>query len=77
TRKQTLFPYPRLFRSDRDDFRRQTGQVSLGLGSDFVTAALRDAGLTAAAVRPLPPEPQAKGPALFIATGTRPAAERP
>lgn len=56
---------------DRDDFRRQTGQVSLGLGPEFVVGAMGDAKLENATVRPLPPEPQAKGPALFLATGAR------
>lgn len=53
---------------DRDDFRRQTGQVALGLAPEFVAGAMREAKLKDATVRPLPPEPQAKGPALFLAT---------
>lgn len=56
---------------DRDDFRRQTGQVSLGLAPAFVSAAMNEAGLTGGAVRPLPPEAGAKGPALFLAVGRR------
>jgi ubiquinone/menaquinone biosynthesis C-methylase UbiE/DNA-binding transcriptional ArsR family regulator len=55
---------------DRDDFRRQMGQVSLGLSTEFVSAAMKNANLANATVRPLPPEPAAKGPALFLATGT-------
>jgi ubiquinone/menaquinone biosynthesis C-methylase UbiE/DNA-binding transcriptional ArsR family regulator len=56
---------------DRDDFRRQTGQVSLGLSPEFVTGAMKDANVQDATIRPLPPEPAAKGPALFVATGHR------
>jgi ubiquinone/menaquinone biosynthesis C-methylase UbiE/DNA-binding transcriptional ArsR family regulator len=56
---------------DRDDFRRQMGQASLGLSADFVAGAMRDAGLADATDRPLPPEGGAKGPALFLATGAR------
>ena len=61
---------------DRDDFRRQTGQMSLGLAEAFVTKAMTGAGLEQASIRPLPPEPTAKGPALFVATATRSGAEQ-
>lgn len=54
---------------DRDDFRRQTGQLSLGLAPDLVRDAMSRAKLENVAVRPLPPEVQAKGPALFLGTG--------
>lgn len=54
---------------DRDDFRRQMGQLSLGLSPEFVAGAMNEAKLEEAVVRPLPPEPAAKGPALFLATG--------
>lgn len=56
---------------DRDDFRRQMGQLSLGLSAEFVAGSMNDVNLVDAAVRPLPPEPAAKGPALFLATGRR------
>jgi ubiquinone/menaquinone biosynthesis C-methylase UbiE/DNA-binding transcriptional ArsR family regulator len=56
---------------DRDDFRRQTGQQSLGLAPTFVERAMADAGLGGGVAKPLPPEPQAKGPALFLAVGRR------
>lgn len=56
---------------DRDDFRRQMGQVSLGLAMEFIAGAMKAAKLEKATVRPLPPEPAAKGPALFLATASR------
>ena len=52
---------------DRDEFRRQLGQQSLGFEPPRMEAMLREAGFGGATVRPLPPEPQAKGPALFLA----------
>jgi ArsR family transcriptional regulator len=55
---------------DRDDFRRQMGQQVLGFEPGRVETWLREAGFGSVAARPLPPEPQAKGPALFVATGS-------
>jgi ArsR family transcriptional regulator len=57
---------------DRDDFRRHTGQVSLGFAPEDLTARLTASGLTDVTVTPLPPEPAAKGPALLLATAVHP-----
>ena len=62
-----------LFPHDRDDFRRQLGQVHAGFEPRQMTQLLGDAGLGDASVHPLPPAPDAKGPALFLATATKPA----
>lgn len=56
---------------DRDDFRRQLGQVSLGFAPDDMRGALRSAGFSEPTVRPIPPESQVRGPALFLATGRK------
>ena len=56
---------------DRDDFRRQMGQQHLGFDPADLTKLLTSAGFTSAIVRPLSPEPDAKGPALFLATAAR------
>jgi ubiquinone/menaquinone biosynthesis C-methylase UbiE/DNA-binding transcriptional ArsR family regulator len=56
---------------DREEFRRQTGQMSLGLEPKVVEKMLGDAGFEKIATRPLTPEMNAKGPALFLATGSR------
>ena len=56
---------------DREDFRRQLGQTRLGFDAKELEQLLADAGFAHATVRPLPPEPNAKGPALFLATATR------
>lgn len=57
---------------DRDDFRRQMGQQCLGFDVEAMKQMLATAGLASATCRPLAPEPEAKGPALFLATATRP-----
>jgi ArsR family transcriptional regulator len=61
-----------LIRHDRDDFRRQMGQHTFGFDRDQVREMSAEAGLAKPAFRELSPEPQAKGPALFLATASRP-----
>ena len=58
---------------DRDDFRRQLGQTRLGFDAKELEQLLAQAGFNATqiSIRPLPPEPNAKGPALFLATAVR------
>ena len=56
---------------DRDDFRRQLGQTRLGFDPKELSQLLLEAGFTSPRIVPLPPEPAAKGPALFLATGER------
>jgi ArsR family transcriptional regulator len=59
-----------LLRHDRDDFRREMGQVRLGFDLDELCSMMGEAGLVGVSVRALAPEPQAKGPALALATGS-------
>ncbi len=61
-----------LARHDDQPFARRLGQARLGFAPADLTRALAAAGLTGATVRPLPPEPGAKGPALLLATAHRP-----
>ncbi len=61
-----------LMRHDRDDFRRQLGQQSMGFTIDELQTRLTDVGFTRARCRPLRPDPKAKGPALVSATAMRP-----
>jgi len=61
-----------LLAHNREPFRRQMGQVHSGFTTDALTQLLQDAGLTVSACRPLPPSPDATGPALLIATATKP-----
>jgi ArsR family transcriptional regulator len=61
---------------DREDFRRQLGQTRLGFDAKELEQLFAQAGLVVEVkantkIRPLPPEPNAKGPALFLATATR------
>jgi ArsR family transcriptional regulator len=60
-----------LLRHDRDDFRRQLGQRWPGFEPADLRKMLDAAGLKDATVTPLPPDANAKGPALFIATATK------
>jgi ubiquinone/menaquinone biosynthesis C-methylase UbiE/DNA-binding transcriptional ArsR family regulator len=59
---------------DRADFRRLMQQENMGFDPGGLTKRMQSAGFTNVQVRPLPPEPQAKGPALFLATGIKTAA---
>jgi ArsR family transcriptional regulator len=56
---------------DRDNYRQQMGHVWLGFSDEHVTAMLGESGFEQVRVVPLPPDPKAKGPGLFIATGQK------
>lgn len=56
---------------DREDFRRQMGQHSLGFAAGDLRRMLDHAGLSVGRIEPLTPEPAARGPALQLATATR------
>jgi ArsR family transcriptional regulator len=56
---------------DRDGFRRQMGQTSLGFDPDSLQALLAACLFADIRIHPLPPEPNAKGPALFLATALK------
>jgi ArsR family transcriptional regulator len=61
-----------LLRHDREEFRRQLGQSSLGFEPAALQGLAAEAGLEPAAARVLPPEAQAKGPALLLMSARRP-----
>jgi ArsR family transcriptional regulator len=56
---------------DRDDFRRRMGQQRLGFERHEFEHLMAAAGFGTPTIRPLPPEPNVKGPALFIATANK------
>lgn len=56
---------------DRDDYRQQMGHIWLGFGNDHVRKLLSGARLKTTRIVPLPPDPESKGPALFVATGIK------
>ncbi|MCC7193413.1 MAG: metalloregulator ArsR/SmtB family transcription factor [Phycisphaeraceae bacterium] len=65
-----------LLRHDRDDFRRQMGQRHPGFDPAALQRLLEGVGMTALQHRPLPPETDARGPALFL-TVARKSADNP
>ena len=65
-----------LLQHDRDDFRREMNQYCMGFAADKLNEMLERAGLRTARMLPLPPEPEAKGPALLLATATKATATK-
>jgi SAM-dependent methyltransferase len=59
-----------LLRHDRDDFRREMGQERPGFGPGELAEILAAAGFEDVRVRVLPPESEAKGPALLLASAS-------
>jgi ubiquinone/menaquinone biosynthesis C-methylase UbiE len=61
---------------DRREYQQEMGHVWLGFAPTQIAGWLGAAGFEAVRVQPLPPAPQAAGPALFAATGRRPSDQR-
>ena len=60
-----------LLHHGRDDFRRRMGALRAGFTRDELARLVADAGFARVTCELIPPEPQAKGPALLIATAER------
>ncbi len=56
---------------DREEYRQQMGHVWLGFSDDHMQRLLAGAGFRDARLVPLPTSPDAKGPALFVASATK------
>jgi ArsR family transcriptional regulator len=56
---------------DHEEYKQQMGHVWLGFGDEQARKLLAAAGFTDARIVPLPADPQAKGPALFVASARR------
>lgn len=56
---------------DRTEYRQEMGHIWLGFSTSRIAEDLAGAGFARVRVRALPPECDAKGPALFVATGER------
>lgn len=56
---------------DREEYRQQMGHVWLGFDDDQMRRLLADAGFADVRSVPMPPDPAAKGPGLFVASATR------
>ena len=57
---------------ERGDLRHKMGHLWQGFASDAVTTWMSDAGLEDVRYVPITPDPEAKGPVLFAATGRKP-----
>lgn len=56
---------------DHEEYKQQMGHVWLGFREEQLTTWLTQAGFAGPQIRPLTPAPDARGPALFVATATR------
>jgi ArsR family transcriptional regulator len=56
---------------DREQYRRRMGHVWLGFSEETIHGMIRESGLSDARMRALPPDANAKGPGLFVATARR------
>jgi ArsR family transcriptional regulator len=56
---------------DRETYRQQMGHVWLGFGEDTLQKMLGSAGFDQVRIAAMPADPDAKGPALFVAGATR------
>jgi ubiquinone/menaquinone biosynthesis C-methylase UbiE/DNA-binding transcriptional ArsR family regulator len=56
---------------DREEYRLRMGHVWLGFSDDHMRRLLAQAGFDKVRIHTLPPAADAKGPALFAATGTK------
>jgi SAM-dependent methyltransferase len=56
---------------DHEEYKQQMGHVWLGFGDDQLRRLLGTAGFGDTRIVPLPVDPEAKGPALFVASAVR------
>ena len=56
---------------EHEEYKQQMGHVWLGFGDDQIRRLLAAAGFTEVRIIPLPVDPAAKGPALFVASAVR------
>jgi ubiquinone/menaquinone biosynthesis C-methylase UbiE/DNA-binding transcriptional ArsR family regulator len=61
---------------ERETYRQQMGHVWLGFSEAQMTRLLGEAGFDAIRIVTLPPDAKSRGPALFVATGEKPAPRR-
>src|SRR5262245_35866784 len=59
---------------DRETYRQQMGHVWLGFGDEALRRMLATAGFDHVRITPMPVDPDAKGPALFVAAAVAAAA---
>jgi ubiquinone/menaquinone biosynthesis C-methylase UbiE len=56
---------------EHEEYRQQMGHVWLGFGDEQVRRMLTQAGFEGIRIVALPPQPESKGPALFVASATK------
>lgn len=59
---------------EHEEYRQQMGHVWMGFAEDQLSAMLAAAGFLESKIVPLATDPEARGPALFVASATRSAA---
>jgi len=62
---------------ERNEYRQQMGHVWLGFSQPHLAHWLEDAGLSVHRFAPVPPDPAAKGPPLFVTTALRRVTQTP
>jgi len=60
-----------MLQHDRENYRQQMGHVWLGFSEENVNSMLGSSGFVDVGIVPLPPDPNARGPELFVATARR------
>ncbi len=60
-----------LMRHEREDFRRETGQLAAGFEAAALEEMMQRAGLARVSCSTLAPQPGVKGPALLLASGIK------
>jgi ubiquinone/menaquinone biosynthesis C-methylase UbiE/DNA-binding transcriptional ArsR family regulator len=56
---------------DREEYKQQMGHVWLGFSEDQITRLLTSSGFDRIRIVPMPADPEAKGPALFVASSQK------
>jgi ubiquinone/menaquinone biosynthesis C-methylase UbiE/DNA-binding MarR family transcriptional regulator len=56
---------------DHEEYKKEMGHVWLGFGDDQLRRLMTGAGFDDLRIVPLPVDPEARGPALFVASATR------
>jgi ArsR family transcriptional regulator len=60
-----------MYPHDREEYKQQMGHVWLGFSEEQMQKHLAEAGLESVSFHPLPPQAEAKGPALFSAVARK------
>jgi ArsR family transcriptional regulator len=56
---------------DRAEYRQTMGHLSQGFAAEQIIPWMEEAGFEACRYAPIPPDPKAKGPSLFVASAVK------